>query len=148
MRSLPPALVADIRHAFFACSRQHAASRRARFTTFKPRLEGSEPRKNENLPIQVVHNRLQAQKKDNARPSEPSATPSAAGRELITRPDEAKSLDNGRKIQVPLKVIPKADIAPGLTLSPKERLHIEQLTRRLPPRLEPKGSPCHYSLAH
>ncbi|EXJ65222.1 hypothetical protein A1O7_01563 [Cladophialophora yegresii CBS 114405] len=138
MRSLPPVLVADIRHAFYACSRQHAASRRAGFSTFKRQLKGSEPRKNENLPIQVVHSRLQAQKKDNAQPSEPSVAPSPEDRELVLRPDEATSLDSGRKISVPLKVIPKADIAPGLRLSPKERLHIEQLTRKLPPRPEPK----------
>jgi hypothetical protein len=39
-----------------------------------------------------------------------------------------------------MRVIPKAEIAPNLTLSPKERLHIEQLTRRLPPRVEPRGT--------
>ncbi|OCT54378.1 hypothetical protein CLCR_00961 [Cladophialophora carrionii] len=140
MRSLPPVLVADIRHAFYTCSRQHAASRRARFSTYKPQLKGWEHKKNENLPIQVVHSRLQAQKKDNARPLEPSVAPSPEDRELVPRAEEATSLDHGRKIPVPLKVIPKADIAPGLTLSPKERLHIEQLTRKLPPRSEPKGS--------
>ena len=141
MRSLPPAVVAEIRYAFQSCSRQYAASRRAQFGTLQPRMKASHPtEKRDNLPIQVVHSRLQAQSKGNAKSSHPSATASPASRELVPHREGGKSLDSGRKIPVPLKVIPKADIAPGLTLSPKERLHIEQLTQRLPPRQEPKGS--------
>lgn len=138
MRSLPQFLVAELRLAFQSCSRQHAAARKTAFSTWRPLLKSSPPgKKNDNLPIQVVHSQLQAQKKSHARPLAP---PASESKELVPRLEEGKSLDSGRKVEVPFKVIPKADIAPNLTLSPKERLHIEQLTRRLPPRSEPKGT--------
>lgn len=134
MRSLPSNLLAEIRHAFQSCSKQYAASRRTHFSTVSPRLKASRPAKNEkDLPIQVVHNRLQNKKKHHV-------TSRSESRELIPQKEEDKSLGSRRKVEVPLKVIPEANIAPGLTLSPKERLHIEQLTRALPPREEPKSS--------
>lgn len=37
-----------------------------------------------------------------------------------------------------MKVIPKAEIAPNVRLSPRERLHIEVLTRRQPQKIEKK----------
>ncbi|EXJ75857.1 uncharacterized protein A1O5_00364 [Cladophialophora psammophila CBS 110553] len=138
MRNLPPALVAEIRHVFQCCSGQCAASRRPRFSTLQPRLKSIQPRKDDSIPIQVVHSQLQAQKTNQARPSIPPAPHTPEGKELIPQEEQAKSLDTGRKVEVPFKVIPKAEVAPNLTLSPKERLHIEQLTRRLPPRPEPK----------
>merc|ERR1711939_714543 len=134
MRSLPPGLVAKVRSAFQACSRQHAASKRTQFSTFRPLFKKSAPsKKKDQLPIQVVHSQLQAQKE--------AAAKEATSKGLVPSCDEAKSLDTGRRVEVPLKVIPKAEITPNLTLSPKERLQIEQLTRRLPPRAEPQGRP-------
>ncbi|KAJ9498156.1 hypothetical protein H2202_006307 [Exophiala xenobiotica] len=135
MRSLPPGLVAEVRLAFQTCSRQHAASKRTQFSTFRPLFKKSPPsKKKDHPPIQVVHSQLQAQKAAAAK----TAANKTTSKDLVPRSDEAKSLDTGRKVEVPLKVIPKADIAPNLTLSPKERLQIEQLTRRLPPRAEPQ----------
>ena len=147
MKSLPPFLVIEIRHAFQSCSRHYAASRRTHFSTLPPQKRGSEQAKQDkNLPIQVIHSQLQAQKKkaDDARLQTPPQTTGPDSKGLVPRHEEKRSLDSGRKIPVPLKVIPKADIAPGLTLTPKERLHIEQLTRKLPPRPEPKGICCRY----
>ncbi len=138
MRSLPPGLVAKVRSAFQACSRQHAASKRTQFSTFRPLFKKSAPsKKKDQLPIQVVHSQLQAQKEAAAK----AAAKESTSKGLVPSCDEAKSLDTGRRVEVPLKVIPKAEITPNLTLSPKERLQIEQLTRRLPPRAEPQGRP-------
>ncbi len=145
MGTLPAALVAEVRLAFRSCSRQYAASRRTRFSSLhNPRLNREDPgkNKNDNLPIQVVHSRLQTPPKPKPpAPSLPKHGPEST--ELVTAPNEGKAVESGRKVPVPMRVIPKAEIAPNLTLSPKERLHIEQLTRRLPPRAEPKGTyPC------
>jgi uncharacterized membrane protein len=138
MRSLPPGLVAEVRLAFQTCSRQHVASKRTQFSTFRPLFKKSpSSKKKDHLPIQVVHSQLQARKAAAAK----TAANKPTSKDLVPRSDEAKSLDTGRRVEVPLKVIPKADIAPNLTLSPKERLQIEQLTRRLPPRAEPQGKP-------
>ncbi|KAK5076069.1 hypothetical protein LTR64_008487 [Lithohypha guttulata] len=68
-----------------------------------------------------------------------SPTPSQAGQprqeqstELVPEKKEEKGLDTGRRVPVPLRVIPKADLNHNLKLSPRERLHIEVLTRQLP----------------
>ncbi|KIW80056.1 hypothetical protein Z517_06671 [Fonsecaea pedrosoi CBS 271.37] len=138
MRGLPSAVVAELRYAFQSCSRQYAASRRTQFSTLHQRLKKSQHPKSESVPIQVVHSQLQAQKPNLARPLIPPAPRASENKQLIPQEEQEKSLDTGRDVEVPFKVIPKAEIAPNLTLSPKERLHIEQLTRRLPPRPEPK----------
>ncbi|KAL2403002.1 hypothetical protein ABEF93_006645 [Exophiala dermatitidis] len=139
MGSPPSVLLLAVRAAFQSCARQYAASRRTQFSTLRPLLKSpQQPRRADNLPIQVVHSQLQAQKKSQASPS-PSLPPNPqAGTELVPAAKDEKAVDSGRKLEVPMKVIPKAEIGPNLTLSPKERLHIEQLTRSLPPRTEPK----------
>ncbi|EHY52381.1 hypothetical protein HRR83_003048 [Exophiala dermatitidis] len=139
MGSPPPVLLLAVRAAFQSCARQYAASRRTQFSTLRPLLKSpQQPRRADNLPIQVVHSQLKAQKKSQASPS-PSLPPSPqASTEVVPVAKDEKAVDSGRKVEVPMKIIPKAEIAPNLTLSPKERLHIEQLTRSLPPRTEPK----------
>ena len=139
MRGLPPLLLAEVHYAFQVCGRQHAATRRTHFSTCPPLFKKSQKSKKNDLPIQVIHNqKLQAQKqRDDA--STPVGQKPSAGTELVPSQKQETSLDTGRKVEVPLKVIPKAELTPNLTLSPKERLQIEQLTRRMPPRSEPKG---------
>lgn len=144
MRGLPLVLVVEVRLAFQTCSRQHVASRKTQFSTFRPLLKKSPPRKKGEAPIQVVHNQLRAQKevsvsKRGAQDSAAVKGQAARSKNLIPVQEEGRALQDGRKVEVPFKVIPRADITPNLTLSPKERLHIEQLTRNLPPRTEPKG---------
>ncbi|KAK4940428.1 hypothetical protein LTR10_019411 [Elasticomyces elasticus] len=139
MRGVPSVLLAEVRYAFQVCSRQHAATRRTRFSTCQPLLKKKSPKSKKNdLPIQVIHNqKLQAQKQRDDVPT-PSPEQVPTGTELVPSSEEETALDTGRKVEVPLKVIPKAELTPNLTLSPKERLQIEQLTRRMPPRPEPK----------
>lgn len=139
MVGIPTVLIAEVRTAFRSCARQYASTRKTRFSTLRPLLKGPQPpRRTDNLPIQVVHSQLRAAKKSQSSPTLPQNP--QAGKELVPVTEGERALDSDRKIEVPLKVIPKAEIAPNLTLSPKERLHIEQLTRRLPPRSEPKGT--------
>ncbi|EXJ95800.1 hypothetical protein A1O1_00924 [Capronia coronata CBS 617.96] len=137
MGTIPAVLIAEVRIAFQSCARQYASTRRTHFSTLRPLLKKSQPvTKADNLPIQVVHSQIQAQKKTQSSPTLPPNP--QASKELIPVGEEQNAVDSGRKVEVPLKVIPKAEVAPNLTLSPRERLHIEQLTRRLPPRSEPK----------
>ncbi|KIW43284.1 hypothetical protein, variant [Exophiala oligosperma] len=145
MGSLPPFLVAEVRLAFSTCSRRYAATKHARFSTSRPLYQKFKPlpvekkkqKKNERVPIQVVYARQQAQQQlEGTRTALPQQ--SEASTELVVPQQEDWALDGGRKVEVPLKVIPKAEITPNLTLSPEERLHIEQLTRRPPAPVEPK----------
>ncbi|ETN38491.1 uncharacterized protein HMPREF1541_06526 [Cyphellophora europaea CBS 101466] len=57
---------------------------------------------------------------------------------LVPRDHERRSLDTGRKVEVPTRVLPKAELAPNVKLSPMQRLHIEHLTRHPPPKKPPK----------
>jgi hypothetical protein len=133
MTSLPPSLVADIRHAFRSCARQHLASRRTQFSTSQALLKKSKST-GENKNVQ-----LEAQKKARAQSVLPPKPRQAASTDLIPHEQDGRALDHGRKVEVPMRVIPKADIAPDVELKPKERMAIEQLTRRPPPKVEPRG---------
>lgn len=57
-------------------------------------------------------------------------------RELIPHKQRDGALDIDRQSPVPLRVIPKAEIDHKVRLSPRERLHIEVLTRQQPQRLQ------------
>lgn len=144
MRGLPLIFVAEVRLAFQSCSRQHVASRKTQFSTFRPLLKKSPPRRKVEAPIQVVHSQLRAQKEGSvstrgAKDNAVANGQAGSSKDLVAVQEGGRALQDGRKVEVPYKVIPRADITPNLTLSPKERLHIEQLTRNLPPRTEPKG---------
>ncbi|KAK6369624.1 hypothetical protein LTS17_009530 [Exophiala oligosperma] len=143
MRGLPLIFVAEVRLAFQSCSRQHVASRKTQFSTFRPLLKKSPPRRKVEAPIQVVHSQLRAQKEGSvstrgAKDNAVANGQAGSSKDLVAVQEGGRALQDGRKVEVPYKVIPRADITPNLTLSPKERLHIEQLTRNLPPRTEPK----------
>lgn len=60
-------------------------------------------------------------------------------KELVPLPTEGKALDTSRNVDVPMKVLPKAQLGSNVTLSPLQRLHIEHITRRNPKRIPPKG---------
>lgn len=54
--------------------------------------------------------------------------------ELVARDRRAGALDTGRNVEVPTKVLPKADLGHNVKLSPMQRLHIEHMTRHPPPK--------------
>jgi hypothetical protein len=59
--------------------------------------------------------------------------------ELVPRTQRPGSLHYPQRSDVPARVLPRAQISPGLTLSPKERMRIEFETRRPP---KPPERPC------
>lgn len=59
--------------------------------------------------------------------------------ELVPRTPRPGSLRYPQRSDVPARVLPRAQISPGLTLSPKERMRIEFETRRPP---KPPEKPC------
>lgn len=121
----------------WSCFRQHAVSHhRPPFSTWAPLLKGPNSRKpSRSPPIQVVHHKYQQQQQQLSEKDDASDS-----KELVPRPDEDTSLETAHKVNVPLRVIPKAQITPNLRLSPKERMHIEQLTRAPPRPSAPPGT--------
>lgn len=78
-----------------------------------------------------------------AQPSSPaSAQPNSRGSNstnLVPQAPKAGAVERPRRSDIPARLLPKAQISPGLTLSPKERLQIEYETRRPPKAPEKPG---------
>ena len=72
-------------------------------------------------------------------PTTSNGTPQQS-KDLIPTARDATSVGGRRSSDVPIKVIPKAQVSPQLTLSPVERLQIEYITRQPPKHLGPKKS--------
>lgn len=49
---------------------------------------------------------------------------------LATQEPEKTAVGTERRVPVPLKVIPRAQLSPQVTLTPRQRLHVEMMTRR------------------
>ena len=137
--TLPSFLLAEIRLTFSLCAKQHAATRRYPFSTTSIALK-KQPKTNSSpssrSPISSprqpsLSHRSPAQ--DVSQASRPEA------KDLVPRDKEAGSLDRHRKVDVPMKVLPEAQVSPKHKLSPTQRLHIEHLTRHPPKQAPPKG---------
>lgn len=143
--TLPCALLLELRLAFKTCARQYTAHQplsRA-FGTFQPLSKRNSPRPStskktaspsgsskHNVPVQ-----------DGLKLG-PEVTPMHAAQqnstELVPNPSKQTSVADRKRADLPMKVIPKAQITPELMLSPKERLQIEFMTRRPPRTTEAK----------
>jgi len=136
----------ELRIAFQTCARLHKLRRQIRpFGTLQPLFKRKQSRSDREatlLPSLETTEKsdasaVRAPPQDN--PHHVPSNESGSSRELIPDPSKRSSLTEGKRADVPMRIIPKAQITPELTLTPKERLQIEFLTRR-PPRTEEKKS--------
>jgi hypothetical protein len=139
-------LLVELRLAFQTCARQHRARQQSRpFRTLPPLFKKKQSRSDRELAPPASSEISKTSEASAARVPPPadsrhvSTNESASSRELIPDPSKPSSVSERRRADVPMKIIPKAQITPELTLTPKERLQIEFLTRR-PPRTEEKKS--------
>ena len=140
--SLPSFLLVEVRAAFRYSARQHTASRRCPYSSTAFLLARSPPPRNPSLPPA----RKPQQDASAIEPARRERLPKAGERDamgLVPRDHERRSLDTGRKVEVPTRVLPKAELAPNVKLSPMQRLHIEHLTRHPPPKKPPKRTSYH-----
>jgi hypothetical protein len=125
--SLPPFLLAEIRHAFRSCAQQHAATRLRPFSSSSILLKRKSPSNSSHPSI---------------KPSQFKETPPIpqTTKDLIPQDQDEKSLDPHRRSSVPAKVIPPSTLSPDAPtkLTPMQRLHIEHLTRHPPKKSIPK----------
>ena len=141
--TLPNLLLIELRLAFQTCARQHTARQHQSrpFRTLQPlfKRKNGAPRRGEESPLnQEVTNKSNAlPRSDRPRPASENAptNQSVSSRELVPRPSKPTSVSGRKSTDVPMKIIPKAQITPQLKLTPKEQLQIEFMTRR-PPRTE------------
>jgi hypothetical protein len=137
--SPPTFLILEVRAAFRCSARQHAASRLRPYSTTTSLLarlppnksaSKSSPRTKPSTPTQLLPPAKQPHRDDAF--SDSSSEGTSTSTDLMPADPRRTSLDTGSAVTIPTKVLPKAEIAPGVKLSPMQRLHIEHLTRHPP----------------
>ena len=154
--SLPTFLVTELRQVFRTCARSHTSCRPRSFTNTPwcsqrtPTPTSGELKTNEDASRVIGHSHKKSSEskiiaKGHAQAKAPSPSQST---DIVPRSQDGKALDGERTTQVPMRIVPKAQITPNLRLKPLERLHVEQLTRRTPVIAPIKGTrpmPCSIS---
>ncbi len=138
----------EMRLAFKACARTPSfASARCRISTF-PSLQarnrdiaGAAPRLYPAKSVEEV-----TKLTDDAEPHPPTNAQQKSSRSnstsLVPQTPQAGAFERPQRSDIPARLLPKAQISPNLTLSPKERLQIEYETRR-PPKASVKPGEQH-----
>ena len=135
--SLHPYFVAELRLAFNTCRPGYAITRRSLLSTTSCLARRSRP-------VSLPKEELQPHTKDVNKPGT-TVDPLQLSKhgqnttDFATTEERKQSLDSRRKVDVPMKVLPKAQLTLEHKLSPEQRLHIEHLTRHPPPQRPPKG---------
>jgi len=139
--SLPDFRVMEMRSAFRVCARQYRSPNTRCLTTAPRRCKDrpTSPKSGSKQPPWPYNGALtpakQAQGR-NVQREEAKSQKDETG--LVPQQKEETALDTERHVPVPMRAIPKAQITPNLKLSPRERLHIEVLTRQQPRQQEKK----------
>jgi hypothetical protein len=145
--TLPNLLLFELRLAFKTCAKQHTTRPHEirSFSTLQPLFKkkharsDSEIRPPSRVEITTKSDISPPHERPRADPLNVSTNELGSSRELVPDPSKPTSVSKRKRVDVPMKIIPKAQITPEVTLTPKERLQIEFMTRR-PPRTEAKKS--------
>lgn len=135
--SLPSSFLADFRLAFSQCRPRRDLAQRSLFHTSHSLAKRSTP-----LTPSQTRSRNSVEARDGAARETTRSQQleeDQLSHELIPSDSETTSLEKRRKAEVPVKVLPKAQIGPTHKLSPEQRLHVEHLTRHPPPQRPPKS---------
>jgi hypothetical protein len=145
--TLPNLLLFELRLAFKTCAKQHTTRPHEirSFSTLQPLFKkkhvrsDSEIKPPSSVEITTKSNISPPRERPQADSLNVSTNELGSSRELVPDPSKPTSVSKRKRADVPMKIIPKAQITPEVTLTPKERLEIEFMTRR-PPRTEAKKS--------
>jgi len=136
----------EVRLAFRSCARTNSISKSGcRYFNSSPAF-GAQKRGSsravERLPATESVKEV-ATAPDTPQPSPPKESQRESSgnntKDLVPRIPQPGTLQRPRTLNVPARLLPKAQIRPGLTLSPKERLQIEYETRRPPQPSDKRG---------
>jgi hypothetical protein len=145
--ALPTMLLIELRSAFKSCARQSALrAARSAFSTSPLRWKTKSAYRDLSKPLSAYTTPLKSDRPDPDKEKthsrivpEVRRVPSGPARDLVPSPKKSTSVTPGKRSEVPMKILPKAQITPELTLSPRERLEVEFLTRK-PPKSKPRES--------
>ena len=139
--STPAFLLVELRQAFRTCRQSSPWLSARAFSSNSLLRKSSGPSNNisasRNSDTSRAPSTYQVSKQTaNQTPTSQHKTPET--KELVPQRKGRTAVDTGRRTELPMRVLPKAQITPNLTLAPKERLHLEHLTRSLPKRAPAK----------
>ena len=122
--------------AFRACAKQHRRPDTRYFTKISSHSKDDSAR-SRGSPTQTswpYNGALTTPPKNTTKSAQQQDGSKGQGQEtdLFPQKEEQTAVDTERRVPVPLRAIPKAQLTPNLRLSPRERLHIEVLTRQQP----------------
>lgn len=145
--TLPNLLLFELRLAFKTCAKQHTTRPHEirSFSTLQPLFKkkharsDNEMKRPSSVEITTENNISPPRGRPQANSLNVPTNELGSSRELVPDPSKSTSVSKRKRADVPMKIIPKAQITPEVTLTPKERLEIEFMTRR-PPRTEAKKS--------
>lgn len=129
--ALPTFLVVEMRLAFKSCAQQHRSSSLKYFRCFSNATINKKRSSPSDTPSRSRDGPGTARKASNE--VDPLAAHRTAEKEqtgLAKQEPEKKAVGTDRRVPVPLKVIPKAQLGPQVNLTPRQRLHVEMMTRR------------------
>lgn len=129
--SLPPFLLVEMRLAFKNCAQQHRSSNLRHFRCFsnaairrKDAPKNKPSRRSNDGALTPEKSSLNIDPRNRRTKSNEEETG------LAKQDAEKTAVSTDRRVPVPLKVIPKARLSPQVTLTPRQRLHLEMMTRR------------------
>ncbi len=137
--ALPPFLLKEVRSTFQFCARQHVATRRCPLSCSATSLKSrTKPSSSSNTTVPAVPSSSKSLSDPNSvQDDSPSSRQGSQG--PVRQQDDGKALERARKAEVPMKVLPRAELSSKHKLSPMQRLHIEHLTRHPPKQPPTKG---------
>lgn len=138
--SLPHFLIYEMRFAFQSC-RSGALKQPCRHLSSSQHLLKRPRRKQSpHLPIQNQGQNCKDTRDSGAsKDLQDGLETRENSTKLVPQEKEARLPEDGRKVPVPMKIIPRAEISAGVKMTPRERLHLEVLTRRQPRLPEKKA---------
>lgn len=117
-----------MRLAFRSCKQQH---RRSNLRCFSSSIISRNDPPRKDFPSDPPDRALAPRKQSHAAESNGEHGRKAQDQTgLAPRDPEKRAVGTGRRVPVPLKVIPRAQLSPQIHLSPRQRLHVEMMTRR------------------
>lgn len=129
--ALPTFLMVEMRLAFKNCAQQHKNSNLKYVRSFSNaaiRRKGPPQSKLPSRPNDEAFTASKASQDLDSKSGHGTAEKEQTG--LARQEPEKTAVGTERRVPVPLKVIPKAQLGPQVNLTPRQRLHVEMMTRR------------------
>lgn len=126
--AVPEFLIIEMRLAFRNCAKQHRMMRSRCFSSTTISRYASPRKSSQSDPSNRALTSKETSPATRSNNGNAGNTTDKTG--LTTQDPQRTAVDTGRRVPVPMKVVPPAQLNPQIRLTPRQRLHVEMLTRR------------------